>query len=245
MSNEDDPYGDDPVLAALPRQVRQQIAEQFAQGKRFAAMNTLRKAIGGGLGNPELARAGQALGEYWQSGKSAQTDKSAAPLKITVASGAVDKTGTTLTLYDDGTFTTRGLLRTSEPDRLVAFSSDIDSMRRKSATGRGAAALMTSGVSLLASNNRGVIYVTVAGEGSGTKTYTTRNPDDKLLTTVRTLQSAADRLLVAHDVAVGAGPLSSQTGGDVAGQLKTLAELHASGALSDDEFASAKARLLS
>jgi hypothetical protein len=68
------------------------------------------------------------------------------------ASGKIDK-NTTLTFYSDGTFTTMGLFITSEPDRLVGFSFDIDSMRRKSVTGRAAAALITQGMSLSASNN--------------------------------------------------------------------------------------------
>lgn len=46
------------------------------------------------------------------------------PLKAKLASGKIDKTGTTLTLYRDGTFTTMGLFRTSDPDRLVGFDSD-------------------------------------------------------------------------------------------------------------------------
>lgn len=244
MSLDDDPYGDDPVLSALPREARQRIADQIAQGKRLAAMNTLRMAVGGGFANPELKRAYEAFGSYGTAGKTAEEEQ---PLKLTLASGKIDNGGTTLALYKDGTFTTTGLFRTSEPERLIAFTSDVDSMRRKSVTGRGAAWFATGGMSMLASNNRGVIYVTITGAISGTKTYTTKNPEDNFLSTIRTLQSAADQLLASQPLPASAGlnPSPSQQGSDVATQLKMLAELHASGALSDDEFVAAKARLLS
>ena len=130
-----------------------------------------------------------------------------------LASGKIDKGGTTLTLYRDGSFTTTGMIFTSEPDRLVAFSFDVDSMRRKSITGRGAAALVTGGMSVVASNNRGVIYVTITGERSGTKTYTTRNPEDKILSSIRTLQAAADTLLASPSLALTAPTLADPSSG--------------------------------
>lgn len=263
-----------------------------------------------------------------------------------LASGRIDKAGTVFTLYRDGTFTTMGLFSTSPRDRLLGFQSDIDSMRRKSVTGRGAAFLLTGGMSILAGNNRGVVYVTITGRHSGTKTYTSKNPEDSLLSSVRSLQAASDALLSSPPAAesqaktlgdpgegpyanhpvlggllrevremiagqlsldrkigaiqtlrenfdgdislkeakdtidrlvefpdegatpprseprpqpksqpdAGAGPSSHRAEEtmdipegkhDVAAQLKLLAELYASGALSDEEFAAAKARILS
>ncbi|MGV0765099.1 SHOCT domain-containing protein [Mycolicibacterium sp. XJ647] len=148
------------------------------------------------------------------------------------------------------------MIFTSEPDRLVGFSSDIDSMRRKSTTGRGAAALLSFGltgapVSLVTGNNRGVIYVTITGEHSGTKTYTSKNPENRLLSSIRSLQASADHLLASPPPPAAvtesdqSSTTSTQPGNDVATQLKMLAELHASGALSEDEFTAAKSRILS
>ena len=79
-----------------------------------------------------------------------------------VAEGLIDGTRT-MRIYDDGAFVIRTVLlrRDTAPDWLTGFSYDMDSMRRKSATGRGVAAMMTGGASLLAANNRGVVYVTV------------------------------------------------------------------------------------
>lgn len=57
---------------------------------------------------------------------------------------------------------------------------------------------------------------------------------------------AAEQILSAPNPGPApAIPAAAHQATDVAAQLKTLAELHAGGALSDDEFASAKARLLS
>lgn len=157
----------------------------------------------------------------------------------TMARGLVDNS-TTLTIFKDGTFVTKSTWGESERDRLLGFEHDIDSMRRKSVSGRGAAAVMTGGISLLASNNRGVVYVTVIGESTGVRTYTTRNPSGTALTTIRSLKAAADTVVAQTSASGGGAPPV----GDVAAQLQQLADLRASGALSDSEFAAAKARLL-
>lgn len=241
-SHGDGPFASHPILSEVPRDVRQQIAAKIEQNDGVGAAKILRGAVKLGWW-----RSNDIIGGIMNSAKPTGPSK--------LASGVVDKGGTTVTLFGDGTFTTRGFT-TSQPDRLVAFSSDIDSMRRKSLTGRGAAAIVTTGLtgaplSLIAGNNRGVIYVTITGERSGVKTYTTRNPEDKLLSSVRSLQAAADQLLASPPTRVSASDegrataTTTQQQTDVAAQLKTLAELHASGALSDEEFATAKARLLS
>lgn len=152
-----------------------------------------------------------------------------------LARGLVDNL-TTMKIYRSGTFTTKvGFGKESAPDRLLGFDHDADSMRRKSVTGRGGAALMTGGLSLLASNNRGVVYVIVTGELTKVRTFTTRNPSGTTLSSIRSLKAAADSVVVQ----AGAAPDP-----DVPAQLKRLADLHAAGALSDAEFVAAKARLL-
>lgn len=167
------------------------------------------------------------------------THKSSERAAERVANGPVDKV-TSLTIYTDGTFTTKVVFgKESERDQLLGFDHDADSIRRKSATGRGTAAMMTGGASLLAANNRGVVYATVTGEITGIQTFTTRNPDGSLLTGLRRLKAATDMVLAQRDAAPEP---SSATG--VAEQIEKLAALHAAGALSDEEFAAAKARLL-
>lgn len=186
----------------------------------------------------------QATGEFrglWQGIKTSiagAAERYQARVDETAARGLVDE-GTTFTLFRDGTFTTKSLLwGESQRERLLGFEFDVDSMRRKSLTGRGAAALATAGASLLASNNRGVVYVTVTGENSGVRTFTTRNPSGSLLTTIRSIKVAADSLLSPNTSA------QASPGQDISAQLTKLTELHATGALTDAEFAAAKARLL-
>jgi hypothetical protein len=163
----------------------------------------------------------------------------AAQASEVLATGLIDD-GTTMKVYKDGTFTTKALFgKLSGRDRLSAFDHDMDSMRRKSTSGRGAAAILTGGLSLAASNNRGVVYVTVTGESSGVRTYTTSNPSGTTLASIRTLKAAADAIVAQQRPT----PASSGSVSDV-DQLKQLAELHQAGALTDAEFAAAKARLL-
>jgi hypothetical protein len=48
----------------------------------------------------------------------------------------------------------------------------------------------------------------------------------------------------AQPAAATPAPAAEGTGADVSGQLQELASMHASGALSDEEFAAAKAKVL-
>lgn len=162
------------------------------------------------------------------------------PSEDELARGLVDNS-TTMKIFKDGTFTTKGLFGPESPrDRLLGFDHDADSMRRKSVTGRGGAALLTGGLSLAASNNRGVIYVTVTGEQTKVRTFTTRNPSGTTLSGIRALKAAAEALSAQAKTV----PPSS-TAASVPAQLQQLADLRAAGALTDAEFAAAKARLLS
>jgi hypothetical protein len=159
-----------------------------------------------------------------------------------LAKGLLDQY-TAMSIFKDGTFTTTkgigGVGKESDADRLIGFEHDIDSMRRKSMTGRGVAAMATAGLSLAASNNRGVVYVTVIGEKTGTRTYTTRNPSGTQLTSIRTLKAAADTIIQRADAVAADGAQA-----DVMTQIQRLAELHSAGALTDEEFATKKAELL-
>lgn len=215
------PFATHPALGALPREVRQQIADLLAQNKKVAAIKLILESVGvENIGLKEAKELAEGL-------KSAA--RQAQPSDQTWATGTINKGGTILTLYQDGTFTTKGPIFTSRRDRLIAFSYDSDSTRRQ-------------------------VYVKITGQRSGTKTYTSTNPDDSTLSSIRSLQAAAQTLLAAPSAVISASadvvavpddpstPPVRDT--DIATQLKILAELHAGGALSDDEFAAAKARIL-
>ena len=149
--------------------------------------------------------------------------------------------GDYMKLYADGTFTI-GRWNPSAPDQLIAFSYDSDSMRRKSVTGRTAAAFASGGYSLAASNNRGVLYVTVTGRKTSTRTFTTRNPSNAVLSSVRAIKAVADGIH-AHNPAPRS-TVAPTPASDLASQLDKLVQLHTTGALTDEEFANAKRRLL-
>jgi hypothetical protein len=160
-----------------------------------------------------------------------------APNPEVLASGVIDGEGTGLAIYRDGTFTIRhGFGKESQRQRLLTFEHDV--------------------ASILAANNRGVVYVTVVGESSGLLTFTTRNPSGAVLTAIRSLKVAAD-VVIAHPNAVGrtvpataaaldASPRAETSSNEPnpAKQLRQLADLLEAGALSREEFDAAKARLL-
>ncbi|WP_205472385.1 SHOCT domain-containing protein [Nocardioides sp. SYSU D00038] len=185
-----------------------------------------------------------------------------APDPDVLASGQIDKAGTVLRIYRDGTFTTKRLIGGTESprERLLSIEHDADSMRRKSMTGRGTAAVFTGGMSLFAANNRGVIYVTVVGDKTGVRTYTTRNPDGHVLTAIRSLKVAGDAVIAQTNAApapppaapapgpsttaAAPAPPASSSEPTLPAQLRQLAELLEAGVLTREEFDAAKARLL-
>lgn len=240
------PYSDHPVLGGYPVEIRERIAWDLADGRKIGAVKVLNDASGGSMSLRQVRAIIEAL-PVIHGDDVAETQ--AAQVKVPeLMSGQIDKT-TTLRIYQDGTFSTAGILSVhSTPERLVSLSYDVDSMRRKSTTGRGVAAVLTSGFSLAAANNRGVLYVTVTGAVTGTKTYRTKNPSNSLLSSVRSLQAAAQAATTSAAAQNDPGPHtehSTQPGDrDIAAQLASLAQLHTSGALSDDEFAAAKSKLL-
>ena len=124
-----DPYASHPVLSAVPREVRQRIVDQLEHDSLIGAIKTLRDAVDGDI---SLKEAKDVIDGLRQPGKQTWSVK--------LASGKIDK-GTTLTFYRDGTFIVARTFATSEPDRLVGFSFDIDSMRRKSCGGESGADL--------------------------------------------------------------------------------------------------------
>lgn len=139
------------------------------------------------------------------------------------------------TIFKDGTFFYTGMDRA---DRLLGFEIDQDSMRRKSATGRGAAFLVTGGVSALASNNRGVAYLTVVGESTGTKTFTVQNPPSNVLSTLRSLSAAASGLLS------GVRDEGRSSPSPAAEEIRALAALRDQGILTEVEFETKKRQIL-
>jgi hypothetical protein len=176
----------------------------------------------------------------------------AAEVQATQARGSKDpdvqfrgqvELGVTVTIFRDGTFVVKRGRSESTRDRLVSVEHGNDSMRRKSVTGRGAAAIATGGLSLGANNNRGVVYLRFVGETTGLHSWTKRNPTNNVLNAMRSLKAAADAVLATGARSTAdTWPVERP---DTAAQLDRLNELHQSGALTDAEYVAAKARTLS
>lgn len=181
---------------------------------------------GGGVGGGSGGRYGDA-----------QTD-----VPDLLFSGEVDGVGTELQIYENGEFAVATRLRgQSCRERLISIDYDSDSMRRKSMTGRGLAAMTTGGLSLAASNNRGVVYLTLVGDTSGVHTFTTRNPDGFVLDNLRAAKAVGDGVIARTGASTNV-PVATEA--DLVTQIQALLSMHEQGVLSGEEFAAAKARLL-
>lgn len=154
-----------------------------------------------------------------------------------VTSGMIGMTN--VQIYERG-YVKIGLLGT--PERLVAISAS-DMTSQKTGVGRAAAGVVTLGLSMYSTSKRGSLYLTIVTE-SRTKTITTQTPTKSDITALHRLATAGQAVLDAQQRdAKGAETLAP--GGDLATQVSRLAELRAAGALSEDEFAAAKKKLLS
>ncbi len=95
------------------------------------------------------------------------------------------------------------------------------------------------GMSKMASNNRGVCYLTITGESRRVQTFRTTNPSDKVLDNLRSLE-AAGRSVLKQQAPLAPTPNAPRA----MNQVKKLADLHAAGILTDEEYAAKKADLL-
>lgn len=147
---------------------------------------------------------------------------------------------TKITVYQKG-FVTVGM---KPPEKLLSISMS-ESTNTKTALGRGAAAVVTFGVNLYASKLRGQAYLTI---GTDLTTYS-MHIESPQPSEVRDLQ----KLVVAGEAAISARSAgnvptviseSATRSRDFAGQLAQLAALHDQGALTDEEFAAAKSKLI-
>ena len=121
---------------------------------------------------------------------------------------------------------------------------------QKTAIGRGIVGVATLGANIMFTpNKRGSLYLVIVTDRK-THTLTLSPPTNSDLTAMHRLETAG-RAVLASLPAQGApaparDPNPADTSGDrdLAAQLAQLAQLHSAGALTDDEFAAAKQRLL-
>jgi len=128
-------------------------------------------------------------------------------------------------------------------ERLLAIDSQAD-VTKKSGFGRGAAAVVTLGTNLSSSNMRGDVYLII---GTDKTTHALRTtPTTESVKAAKALEVAGKAAITAANAQspVTASPQNVTQEPDALDQLKKLAELHAAGILTDDEFAAKKADLL-
>jgi hypothetical protein len=136
-------------------------------------------------------------------------------------------------LFQNGYIAVDGLFRKNSPERLLKIEGRAD-VQKKTGLGRAAAAIITGGANLMLSpNTRGNAYLLIE--------------TDKQLYTLESEMVSSSEVKLVHTLLMHApkgGNESVVDSPDVSEQLSKLAELRDSGALSEEEFTAAKARVL-
>jgi Short C-terminal domain len=163
-----------------------------------------------------------------------------------------------ITIYQKGYVQVKGMfgLATSPPEKLVAIQYSAD-VQKKTGLGRAAGAVLTNGLNLFVSpNRRGDIYLTIVTE-TATHPLKVDPPTASDMASAQALEAAGNAVLEAlaresqSRKKVAKKPKTSEKtekspkkSDDLADQLSQLAKLHQKGVLTDQEFASAKKKLL-
>jgi|694.fasta_scaffold117138_2 hypothetical protein len=134
------------------------------------------------------------------------------------------------------------------PEKLLAISGNAD-VTKKSGAGRAAGALLTFGTNLDASTTmRGNVYLTILTDvKSHVQTVALENVSggENPVQRMKEIVAAGEFILKSLEGKSTHVVSTTGAGNDIASQLAQLASLHQSGALSDQEFELAKAKLLS
>lgn len=126
-----------------------------------------------------------------------------------------------------------------KPEKLIDVTTYAD-VSKKSGLGRGIVAVASGGLNLHSTNMRGDINITIVTDVK-THLIHVSPPSENSLSTARKIEATGKGLLARLNAG---GPVNSAPTDDLASQLAKLVDLHEAGALTDDEFTSAKAKLL-
>jgi hypothetical protein len=159
-----------------------------------------------------------------------------------VAEGVV--AGRTVKIYEKG-YVRIGVLKVGPPEKLLGITAS-DMSQQKTGIGRAVVGVATLGANvLLTPNKRGSYYLVIVTDRK-THNLTMSPPTNSDLKAMHKLEAAGKTVLAglaATDRSTDASPTTPAASG-LADQLAQLAQLHAAGALTDDEFAAAKQRLI-
>jgi hypothetical protein len=164
-----------------------------------------------------------------------------------VAEGTV--AGKRVKIYEKG-YVQVGLFKLGAPEKLVGITAS-DMSSQKTALGRGVVGVATLGANIMFTpNKRGSLYLVIVTDRK-THNLTMTPPTNSDLKAMHKLEAAGRAVLAslaveasAAAVPAAATPAVAPNEANLAAQLTSLAQLHSTGALTDDEFATAKQRLL-
>jgi hypothetical protein len=153
---------------------------------------------------------------------------------------------TTITVFEKG-YVSIGGKSGSVPSKLLGISSNLNT-KKKNVVGRGLGAALTGGGSLLFnSGNKGAAVLTIV-TAAGNKVISRNSPRTGEIEAILELEAvglAVIELSAQSDSTVATQATGQTAGISVSGEIEKLHSLHMSGALTDEEFASAKKKLLS
>jgi len=157
---------------------------------------------------------------------------------VTASARFASAWGKSVTIYQNGYVKVGG---STSP--LLSISGS-DSTATKSALGRGIGAVATFGVNLHGSKLRGQAYLSI-GTPQQSHTIHLQSPSPGEVADVHRLVAAGQAAIAAREMRESRiQPVLQTEPLDLTNQIQQLVDLHSSGALSDEEFAAAKSKLL-
>ena len=164
-------------------------------------------------------------------------------LKLTGAeTGREVFAGKTIRFYKNG-YVSLGFIGAGEPEKLLAIDVNVD-VQKKTGLGRAIVGVATVGLNVATSSNmRGDIWVSITTDKKMHMLHTTP-PSESSVKSARKIEALAKACLAGMSGNAERTP-SEANSTDLAEQISKLKTLRDSGALSEQEFMAAKAKLLS
>ena len=151
--------------------------------------------------------------------------------------------GKRITIYANGYVQVAGMLSSPPPEKLVAIVADVE-VTKKTGLGRGAAAVVTGGLSFVTTpNKRGDIYLTIITEQQSHKLHT-EVPMDTDIKSVKALEAAGRAVLEASSRSQGTPSTHPASDKSVPDQIRDMKALLDEGLVTQEDFDQFKRRLL-
>lgn len=150
--------------------------------------------------------------------------------------------GKTIRFYQNG-YVSLGFIGAGEPEKLLAIDVNVD-VQKKTGLGRAIVGVATVGLNVATTSNmRGDIWVSITTDKKMHMLHTTP-PSESSVKSARKIEALAKACL-SGTTGIAERRVSEIKDSDLAEQISKLKALRDSGALSEQEFVAAKAKLLS